>query len=144
MSDGFKYDFSIKTDMTKYALNQCKEQVKRALEKIGQKSVDYAKLACPVDTGRLRSSITHAVGDNEVIVGTNVEYAIYVELGARGRRPVYYLKNSMAKQSKKEPYLLSEEQLKKISLSLTRGERIELTAQKDGKVIIRTVVRKKI
>lgn len=96
MSDGFKYDFSIKTDMTKYALNQCKEQVKRALEKIGQKSVDYAKLACPVDTGRLRSSITHAVGDNEVIVGTNVEYAIYVELGARGRRPVYYLKNSMA------------------------------------------------
>lgn len=48
------------------------------------------------------------------------------------------------KQSKKEPYILSEEQLKKISLSLTRGERIELTAQKDGKIIIRTVIRKKI
>ena len=48
------------------------------------------------------------------------------------------------KQNKKEPYILSEEQLKKISLSLTRGERIELTAQKDGKVIVRTVVRKKI
>lgn len=48
------------------------------------------------------------------------------------------------KQNKKEPYILSEEQLKKISLSLTRGERIELTAQKDGKIIIRTVIRKKI
>lgn len=48
------------------------------------------------------------------------------------------------KQSKKEPYMLSEEQLKKISLSLTRGERIELTAQKDGSIVIRTVIRKKI
>ena len=96
MSDGIKYDFSIKTDMTKYALVQCKEQVGRAMEKIGQRAVGYAKLACPVDTGRLRGSITHAVGDNEVTVGTNVEYAIYVELGARGRRPVYYVKNSMA------------------------------------------------
>lgn len=34
-----------------------------------------------VDTGRLRNSITHVVGDDEVAIGTNVEYAIYVHEG---------------------------------------------------------------
>lgn len=92
----FEYEFNIQTDMTDYAINQCKERIDRAMEKIGQRAVGYAKLMCPVDTGRLRNSITHAVGTNEVTVGTNVEYAIYVELGARGRRPVYFIKNSMA------------------------------------------------
>ena len=43
----------------------------------------FAKLACPVDTGRLRSSITHMTkpSDNAVYVGTNVEYGPDVELG---------------------------------------------------------------
>jgi HK97 gp10 family phage protein len=44
-----------------------------------------AKRACPVDTGRLRSSITHEVAvDVRGLagrVGTNVEYAPYVEFG---------------------------------------------------------------
>jgi phage gpG-like protein len=35
----------------------------------------YAKLLCPVDTGRLRISITFDVRDNTVYIGTNVEYA---------------------------------------------------------------------
>lgn len=46
-----------------------------------------AKQLCPVDTGRLRSSITNQLGaDAEglvAVVGTNVEYAPYVELGTR-------------------------------------------------------------
>lgn len=44
-----------------------------------------AKRLCPVDTGRLRSSITNEIGqDGEglvAVVGTNVEYAPYIELG---------------------------------------------------------------
>lgn len=44
-----------------------------------------AKRLCPVDTGRLRSSITHEVAvdlDGLVArIGTNVEYAPYVEFG---------------------------------------------------------------
>lgn len=44
-----------------------------------------AKRLCPVDTGRLRASITHELGkDGEGIVGrvgTNVDYGIHVELG---------------------------------------------------------------
>lgn len=40
-----------------------------------------AKINCPVDTGQLRSSITHEVHDQVGEVGTNVEYAPYVEYG---------------------------------------------------------------
>ena len=60
------------------------EQVARnkALEIIGGKAESYAKKICPVDTGRLRNSITHQQFDeNTEVVGTNVEYAPYVELG---------------------------------------------------------------
>lgn len=46
-----------------------------------------AKVLCPVDTGRLRSSITHAVGvDGQGLyadIGTNVVYGIFQELGTR-------------------------------------------------------------
>jgi len=60
-----------------------REQVALALEAIGQEAEGYAKDECPVDTGRLRNSITHEVVDNEdaVYIGTNVEYAPYVEYG---------------------------------------------------------------
>ena len=40
-----------------------------------------AKKKCPVDDGTLRGSITSEVEDNKGIVGTNVEYAPYVEFG---------------------------------------------------------------
>lgn len=42
---------------------------------------------CPVDTGRLRASISSLVTEDAKgllgIVGTNVEYAIFVEFGTR-------------------------------------------------------------
>ena len=44
-----------------------------------------AKQGCPVDTGRLRSSITNELGTDAdglvAVIGTNVDYAPYVELG---------------------------------------------------------------
>lgn len=40
-----------------------------------------AKRKCPVDTGQLRQSITHEIEGNTGVVGTNVEYAPYVEYG---------------------------------------------------------------
>lgn len=44
-----------------------------------------AKRGCPVDTGRLRSSIGWELGADAggllAVVGTDVEYAPYVELG---------------------------------------------------------------
>lgn len=54
----------------------------KALEICGGKAETYAKRLCPVDTGNLRNSITHKQYDeNTEIIGTNVDYAPYVELG---------------------------------------------------------------
>lgn len=63
----------------------------RALEKIGLTAEGYAKKLAPVDTGRLRNSISHAVDSNDAYIGTNVEYAAYVELGTRKSRAQPYL-----------------------------------------------------
>ena len=65
----------------------------RALERCGMEAEGYAKDLAPVDTGRLRNSISHAVSEDEMAayVGTNVSYAPYVELAtgiyADGGRP---------------------------------------------------------
>lgn len=60
------------------------EALLRGLEKIGLVAEGYAKKMCPVDTGNLRNSISHTVDEQEpaAIIGTNNEYAPYVELGA--------------------------------------------------------------
>lgn len=70
------------------------EAVARALEAIGLQAEGYAKMKCPVDTGNLRNSITHttdADGKKEYI-GTNVEYAAYVEYGTQKTKAQPYLK----------------------------------------------------
>lgn len=54
----------------------------QALEVIGGMAESYAKAACPVDTGRLRNSITHQQeSENVEVIGSNVSYASFVELG---------------------------------------------------------------
>lgn len=56
------------------------EQLEQALAAIGLTAESYAKQECPVDTGRLRNSITNAVRADEkaVYIGSNVEYAAFV------------------------------------------------------------------
>ena len=70
-------------DHSPEVLEAMKQQVLLGLESIGQECEGYAKKDCPVDTGRLRNSIAHQVVDTEkaVYIGTNVEYAPYVEYG---------------------------------------------------------------
>lgn len=48
---------------------------------------DFATINCPVDTGRLRASITYEtdVSEGTTIVGTNVEYAPIVETNDNAR-----------------------------------------------------------
>lgn len=73
--------------MSDYKITDNRPQVKKefnaklalALSLIGQKAEGYAKDDCPVDTGRLRNSISNKVDGNDVYIGTNVEYAPYVE-----------------------------------------------------------------
>ena len=57
------------------------EAAERALEKCGLVAEGYAKKRAPVDTGNLRNSISHKVQKGTMYVGTNVEYAPYVEFG---------------------------------------------------------------
>lgn len=67
--------------------------IARALETVGGTAERHAKDICPVDTGRLRNSIAHEpVGDNTESIGTDVEYAPYVELGTRYQSPQPYLR----------------------------------------------------
>ena len=55
--------------------------IEKALNKSCLAVENEAKKQCPVDTGDLRNSITHEVEDNVGYIGTNKEYAPYVEYG---------------------------------------------------------------
>lgn len=60
-------------------------EIERAIVKSALIVERDAKLNCPVDTGRLRQSISHRlVEENDIIAaetGTNVEYAKSIEFG---------------------------------------------------------------
>lgn len=58
------------------------EQLELGMEAVGSEAVRYAVEDCPRDTGRLQNSIDHEVNtqnENAIYIGTNVEYAPYVE-----------------------------------------------------------------
>lgn len=62
-------------------MDEFERKVGLALGAMGEIVEGYAKDDCPVDTGRLRNSLTNQVdsGNQVVYVGTNVEYGKYVE-----------------------------------------------------------------
>lgn len=68
------------------------DAITKALEEIGLTAEGYAKKKCPVDTGRLRNSISHAAKEQTVYIGTNVEYAVYVEMGTKNTKSQPYLR----------------------------------------------------
>lgn len=67
----------------KAILAAVKQRVIDKLEVAGKFIEDSAKLLVAVDTGNLRGSITHKVDELEMScrIGTNVEYAPYLEFG---------------------------------------------------------------
>lgn len=61
-----------------------------------------AKKSCPVDTGRLRSSITtNIISTYSGEVGTNVEYAGWVEYGTRYQSAQPYFEPAVEKNEDK-------------------------------------------
>lgn len=61
-------------------------QVDAEIQYAGLACQKYAKQACPVDTGRLRSSIQYAnTGLMSCSVGTDTYYGLFVEMGHRTR-----------------------------------------------------------
>ena len=86
----------------------------RALEICGGKAETYAKQLCPVDTGNLRNSITHAQEDEKTeVIGTNVEYASYVEFGTVKMKARPYLRPA-AENHSAEYKAIIENELKQI------------------------------
>lgn len=75
-------------------LDALDEQIEAALTAIGMQAETYAKQLAPVDTGRLRNSITNEVDVSEksVTIGSAVEYAPFVEQGTSKRRAKPYLR----------------------------------------------------
>lgn len=127
------------TDNSKIFKNAKDQAVARALENMGKTAERHAKEKCPVDTGRLRNSITHATTaysgqgtytdregnsysdatatgtpkKNEVYIGTNVEYAKYIEEGSsRNKNAVHFLRDAAANHSEEYKRIM-EIQLKK-------------------------------
>lgn len=92
-------------DNTELFIKEMKRKVELALRAIGEHAEGYAKEQCPVDTGRLRNSITYVTQQHHstpqphpnampydsiaysfppegyVVIGTNVEYAAAQEYG---------------------------------------------------------------
>lgn len=75
--------FEIKVDNTDAIKKATNEAIYNALEIIGNKAADYAAGLAPVDTSNLKNSMTSEVNQEEkaVYVGTDVEYAPFVEFG---------------------------------------------------------------
>lgn len=113
------------TDNSEAVLSALAEQIVKALKMIGAIAEGYAKEVCPVATGRLRNSIANEVDEDTAYIGTNVEYAPYIEYGTgiyaengdgrqtpwafqdekgewhitRGSRPYHYLKSAVTEHN---------------------------------------------
>lgn len=82
-------------DNTSQIKEELDKKIARALEAVGAAAETYAKELCPVDTGHLRDSITHSVDDNTVYLGSDVEYAPYVEFGTYKQKPQPFMGPAM-------------------------------------------------
>ena len=130
-----KVKFTDNSDDILYKFAKAKE---RGLEAIGLTAERYAKKELRdfpyVDTGNLMNSITNAVKGSDVYIGTNVKYAMWLELGTgiyasdgqgrkepwayqdeegewhftRGVKPAHYLKKAATEHSDEYKELMSD------------------------------------
>ena len=99
------YTYKDNTDEVLAALERAK---KRGIEAIGLTAEGYAKKDTPVDTGRLRNSISHATDDEAAYIGTSTSYAPFVELGARGRQGVHMLQRAATEHTDEYKRLMED------------------------------------
>ena len=121
-------------DYSKEFIKWKDEAVKKAMEEIGLVGERYAKEECPVDSGRLRNSITYATEEKHdsgtapaeskdyatkgmpekasVYIGTNVEYAQAVEFNDRARHETgraHFLRDSVTSHIDQYKEILKKE-----------------------------------
>lgn len=63
-------EVSIVLDNTQLVKESTEQAILTALEAIGMRAEGYAKMKCPVDTGLLRNSITHAVSGGSAAISS--------------------------------------------------------------------------
>lgn len=85
---------------------------RQALDASGITVEGAAKQKTPVETGRLRSSIAYRViNDDEVHIGTNVEYAIFVHENLDAYHAIgqaKFLEDALAEQEKTVRQLITK------------------------------------
>lgn len=110
-------------DNSKEVKAELDRKIQIALKMIGERAEEYAKKDCPVDTGRLINSLTYATATengagkgagkdskphgkpekDSVYIGTNVEYAEYVEFNEIAHHNVgraHFLRDAAATHGK--------------------------------------------
>jgi hypothetical protein len=124
-------------DNTKEVLSALDKAIERGLEAIGLTAEGYAKKnETAIDTGLLRNSITYAISgksphiksykdddgnqsgryegkapndkDKAVYIGTNVEYAPFIEYGTQGRPPLHFLHRAATEHSDEYKKLMKD------------------------------------
>ena len=101
-----KVDVKDYSDKVFSAYEQARE---RSLEIIGLTAEKYAKAIVPVDTGRLRNSITHSVEGKDVFVGSATEYAASVEYGTIKQKAQPYLRPAATDHSETYKQIILDE-----------------------------------
>ena len=93
-------EVKIVADNTKEIEHAIDAAVAKALEAVGiflegEAKDELENSPRRIDTGNLRNSITHKVSEDEVIIGTNSSYGIYVHEGTRRMSPNRFLRNAI-------------------------------------------------
>lgn len=115
---GVKFTVTSNRDLAEAQLNKATAMW---LEMAGTQAQNYAvlELETPkphsdgsvrpnVDTGRLVNSISHMVKGDSAYIGTNVEYAAYVEMGTSRSKPYPYLKPAITKHTDEYKAMLED------------------------------------
>ena len=121
-------DIEVKFQSNSEEIGELFEQAcERALERMGLSAEGFAKkeISRPkphadgtsrpnVDTGNLRNSISNKVKMNEksVYIGTNIEYAPYVELGTSRSKAYPFLKPAATEHSATYKRIIEDEMKK--------------------------------
>jgi hypothetical protein len=136
---GKTMEIRIRQDNTEQVLQALDEKIERALESVGLLAEGYAKQLCPVDTGLLRNSITHALdgqspatttyhadngdgsgsysgivpsnndGKRSVCIGTNLEYSVFIENGHSRQAPNGFLGPAISNNSEQYKEVIKSE-----------------------------------
>jgi Mu-like prophage protein gpG len=101
------------TDNSEEVLKALENAIDRALDAIGETAVGYAQdvitEAGRVDTGTMRGSVDTDHDERTVVIGTNLEYAPYHELGtSKGIKPIHFLKRAATEHTEEYKNLVKD------------------------------------